>query len=215
MIEEVLPEIYDITCREASGRRYRAFLSTAGTPTLIDTGFEETMDALFEGIEAVGTEPERLIITHGHADHVEGFDTVVEKYGVETWVPDATELEADNEPDHRYSDKETIGRFEAVHVPGHAPGNSALIDEDAGIAILADVVFGSDLRGLPEGYPILPPRVYSDDLNEAELNLRKLENYEFDTALVFHGSSLIEDASNKLDRYINFPGKPAVESEDQ
>jgi glyoxylase-like metal-dependent hydrolase (beta-lactamase superfamily II) len=211
MIDEILPRIYDITCRESDDRRYRAFFSTAGVPTLIDTGFEDTMDALFAGIEQIGVDPERLIITHGHADHAEGFDAVVEEYGVETWVPETTELAVDHKPDNRYGDGQTIGRFEAVHVPGHAPGNSALIDEDAGIAILADVVFGSDLRGLPSGYPILPPRVYSDDLNEAELNLRKLEAYEFDTALVFHGSSLIEDAHEKLNRYINFPGKPTVD----
>lgn len=211
MAEEIRPGIFDITCRESDGRRYRAFLSTDGVPTLVDTGFAETMDALFAGIDDVGVQPERLVLTHEHADHVEGFDAVVSEYDVETWVPAAATLETEHAPDHRYGDGDTIGRFEAVHVPGHSPGNSALVDEDAGLAILADVVFNADLRGLPAGYPILPPEVYSDDLHAAERNLETLLAYEFDTALVFHGSSLIPDAREKLDRFVNFPGKPAVD----
>ncbi|QLG60284.1 MBL fold metallo-hydrolase [Halorarum salinum] len=208
MPEEIVPEIYDITCRETNGRRYRAFLSVDGVPTLIDTGFEETMDQLFAGIDEIGVDPERLIITHEHADHVEGFDAVVDNYDVETWVPETIELDSTIDPDRRYGDGDSIGRFEAVHVPGHSPGNSALIDEQAGIGIIADVMFGSDLRGLPPGYLILPPEIYSNDLNEAERNLSKLLKYEFDVALVYHGSSVLENAKDKIEKYVEFPGKP-------
>jgi len=33
--------------------------------------------------------------------------------------------------------------------------------------------------------------------------------YEFDAALVYHGSSVTEGARGVLDRYVNFPGRPS------
>lgn len=208
MPTELLDGVYDITCRDIDGKRYRVFLLTAGTPTLFDTGLPDTTDAVFDGIVDVGVEPERLILTHGDGDHVGGFDAIVDRYDPETWVPEPTELDAETDPDHRYTDGDEIGRFEAVHVPGHEPDNHALVDEDAGLAVMGDAVSGADQRGLPEGYFHLPPAVYSKDLNEAEENLTRLLDYEFDVGLVFHGSPVLEDARAKLDRYVNFPGKP-------
>lgn len=203
MPEELVSGVYDITCREEDGKRYRAFLFTEGTPTLFDTGLESTTDALLDGIDDVGVDPERLVVTHGDGDHVGGFDAVVEAYEPETWVPEGTTVDAD--PTHRYGDGDRIGRFVAVHVPGHEPDNHALVDEDAGIAVMGDAVSGADQRGLPAGYFHLPPARYSQDLNRAEESLQNLLDYEFDAGLVFHGSSVLDDADEKLNRYVNFP----------
>lgn len=206
MPTELADGVYDITCRtEDSGKRYRVFLFTEGTPTLFDAGFASTAEAVFDGVDEVGVEPERLIVTHGDGDHVDGFDAIVDRYDPETWVPEQTELDAEHGPDHRYGDGDRIGRFEAVHVPGHEPDNHALIDEDAGVAVLGDAVSGADQRGLPSGYFHLPPALYSKNLNEAEANLERLLDYEFDVGLVFHGTSVLENARGKLDRYVNFP----------
>lgn len=200
--------LHDVTCREDDGTRYRVFLSTTGTPTLFDAGLADTVGAVATGIDEVGTEPERLVVTHGDGDHVGGFDRLVDRYDLETWVPRRTTLETDHEPDHRYGDGDRIGRFTAVHAPGHEPDNHALIDEDAGVAVLGDALSGADQRGLPAGYFHLPPAVYSRDLNEAEESLEGLLDYEFDVGLVYHGSSVLEDARAKLERYVDFPGKP-------
>lgn len=209
MPTELVDGVYDITCREEdSGKRYRVFLFTEGTPTLFDAGLADTAEAVFDGLAAVGVEPERLIVTHGDGDHVGGFDGVADRYDLETWVPEQTELDAERDPDHRYGDGDRIGRFEAVYVPGHEPDNHALIDEKAGIAVMGDAVSGADQRGLPAGHFHLPPAAYSRDLHEAEANLERLLSYEFDVGLVYHGSSVLEDARGKLDRYVNFPGKP-------
>ncbi|MDY6818739.1 MAG: MBL fold metallo-hydrolase [Halobacteriales archaeon] len=209
MPTELLDGVYDITCREEpSGKRYRVFLTTAGTPTLLDAGLEDTTQAVFDGIAEIGVEPERLIITHGDGDHMAGFDAVVDRYDVETWVPEQTDVDTEHAPDHRYGDGVEIGRFTAVHVPGHEPDNHALIDEDAGIAVMGDAVSGADQRGLPAGHFHLPPAVYSQDLNQAEENLERLLAYDFEVGLVYHGSSVLEAADEKLDRYVNFPGKP-------
>lgn len=208
MHTKILDGVFDITTELTDdGKRYRVFLFTDGTPTLIDAGFSDSTEALFEGIEEVGVEPEQLIITHGDPDHIGGFDAVVEEYDLETWVPALTEADIEHEADHRYGDGDEIGPFTAVHVPGHEPDNHALVDEAAGLVIMGDAASGADQRGLPAGYFLLPPAYYSQDLNEAEENLKRLLDYDFDVGLVFHGSSVTENARQKLERFIHFPGK--------
>lgn len=209
MPTEPIDGFYDITVRDSPpGRRYRVYLVDATVPTLVDTGFADTVDRLFDGVEAVGLEPERLIVTHADPDHVGGFDHIVDEYGLETWVPRQSDLATDHTPDHRYGDGDTIGPFEAVHVPGHTADHHVLVDESAGVAVMGDAVAGADLRGFPEGYLLPHAAVYAEDLGEAERNLDRLMDYSFDAALVFHGSSVPEGAFDRLDAYVNFPGKP-------
>lgn len=209
MVTERCDGVYDITCREDGGKRIRVFLFDGEPPTLVDAGFADTAHRIFEAAEDLGVNPERLLITHGDGDHVGGFDALVDHYGLETWVPEQTNLSAEHAADHRYGDGDRIGPFTAVHVPGHEPDNHVLIDETAGIAVMGDALSGADQRGLPAGYFHLPPACYSQDLNQAEESLERLLDYEFEVGLVFHGSSVLEDASEKLVRYVTFPGKPS------
>lgn len=208
MVEEILPDVYDITIRETDGRRNRVFLFDGDEPTLIDAGFADTTDAMFSGIDEVGTDLERLIITHGDPDHIGGFDATVARYGVETWVPEETDTSDIQRPDNRYSDGERIGPFVAIHAPGHERDNYALVDEDDGVLVPGDALFGADLRGLPEGYLIPPPALYSEDINQAEESLEALLDYDVESVLVFHGSSVTEGGYELLYTFVNFPGKP-------
>jgi hydroxyacylglutathione hydrolase len=208
MPTELHPGVHDITVRrDDNGRRYRAYLVEDDVPTLVDTGFADTTDALFDGIEATGLVPERVVITHADTDHVEGLPAVVEAYDVETHVPELSAVD-DVEPDHWYGDGDRIGGFEAVHLPGHCGDHHCLVHEDAGFVITGDALSGADLRGLPEGYLLPHAAHYAEDLGEAELNLERLLEYDFDAALVFHGTAVTEGADDVLDRYVNFPGRP-------
>ncbi|EJN60865.1 MBL fold metallo-hydrolase [Halogranum rubrum] len=211
MPEEVLPGVHDVTVMEGDGRRFRVYLFEDPVPTLVDTGLGGTTDALFEGLDALDVEPERVVVTHNDGDHTGGLPAVVDKYDPEVFVPEQTEESALGgvDPDVRYGDGDSIGDFEAVHVPGHEPDNHALVDESRGVVVAGDAVSGSDQRGLPAGYLLLPPAVYSDDLNEAEESLERLLDYEFDAVLVFHGSSVLDGGREKLDAFVNFPGKPS------
>jgi hydroxyacylglutathione hydrolase len=200
MPTELLDGVYDITCAETEAGRIRAFLFSDGT--LVDCGLPSTTDALLEGIEATGIEPKRLVVTHADRDHVGGFDALVRELWVETYLPEDASLDSEYEPDHRYGDGDEIGPFEAVHVPGHRAHQHALIDEEGGVAVLADAVSGADQRGLPEGYFHLPPGVYTDDLNRAEESLERLTDFEFDAGLVYHGSSVLSNADEKLEAYV-------------
>lgn len=202
MPTEVAPDVHEISAWSADGGKdYRVFLFTAGTPTLFDTAKPDTASGIVEGIEAVGTRPERIVITHGDGDHVGGFDALVERYDPETWVPARTTLDARASPTHRYSDGDRIGRFLAVHTPGHEPDQHVIVDEAAGVAVMGDAANGADRRGLPPGYFTLPSS--SDDLDVAMESLRKLLAYDLDVGLVYHGTSVLEDAGAKLDRYVD------------
>ncbi|MFC7154282.1 MBL fold metallo-hydrolase [Halomarina halobia] len=208
MPTELLPAVYDLTVDERNGARYRAFLVDGETPTLFDCGFPDTTDALFAEIEATGVTPERLVVTHADGDHVGGFDAVVERYGVETYLPEQSDTGAAYDPDHRYADGDRVGDFVAVYTPGHRDDHHALVDEGRSLAVLGDAASGSDQRGLPAGYFLLPPAVYTDDLHRAEASLERLLDYDFDAALLYHGASVTEDASERLRAFVEFAGRP-------
>jgi hypothetical protein len=74
--------------------------------------------------------------------------------------------------------------------------------------LVDDALAGADLRGFPEGYLLPHAAVYAEDLTEAELCLDRLLECEFDAVLVYHGSSVTESARERLDRFLNFPGRP-------
>ncbi len=208
-VEEIFPGVYDITCLVAEGNnRYRAYLFDDDVPTLVDCARRDTIEALLKGIEESGLTPGRLIITHGDGDHVGAFDALVDTYDVETWVPVESDFPSEHTPDYRYQEGEQIGRFQTIYLPGHKDDNYGLIDEKAKIIIPGDAISGADQRGLPAGRFHLPPAVHTVNLNQAEETLENILQYNFNSALLFHGSNVLEDAYDKLDRYVNFPGKP-------
>ncbi len=63
MYTEIIDDVYDITCRELEGRRYRVYLFTQDVATLIDAGFADTADVIIDACDALDITPERLIIT--------------------------------------------------------------------------------------------------------------------------------------------------------
>lgn len=208
MIDEIATDVYDLTLTELHGGRYRAFLFDGECPTLVDAGLSDTTDVVADRLDELKVEPDRLVVTHGDPDHVGGLPGLAETYDLETWVPEGTEIDVDYEPNHRYGDGDEVAGFTAVHVPGHTPDHHALVDVAGDVAILGDAVFGSDSRGLPEGYFVLPPAFFSEDLAAGDENLERLLDYEFDVGLVYHGSSVTSDASRKLRKFVDFAGKP-------
>lgn len=205
-ITEVAPDVYDLTLASKPAR-YRSFLFDWDTPTLVDTGPQELSQILIQRLESIGIAPERLLLTHTDHDHVGGYDTVIDTYSPETYVPVQSQLQTAHVADHRYDHEDNIGPFTAVHIPGHTQDNHALVAAEESIAVLGDAMIGADWRGLPEGYLIMIEAFYSDDLITAERNAERLQDYEFDIALVFHGSSVFNDARKKIDSFLDFPNK--------
>lgn len=207
MVTEITDGVYDVTVAERGDARYRAFLFDGERPTLVDAGFEDTVDEVAAAVADLGIDPARAVLTHGDPDHAGGLAGLADRFDLETWVPEGIEVDG-YEPDHRFGDGDVVGPFTAVHVPGHTPYHHALVDEDAAVAVLGDAVFGADARGLPAGHFVLPTAYHSADLAAADRSLERLLAYEFEVGLVYHGSSVTSGAAAKLADFVNFAGKP-------
>lgn len=206
-VEELRPGVYDVTVATRGRARYRVHYVANAAPICFDTGFADTADALADALEDAGFAPEHVVVTHGDHDHVGGFETIADRFDATTHLPRES-ADPGFPVDDRYGPGDRIGPFEAIHVPGHKPDNYAWVDDGRGVLIAGDAVIGSDWRGLPPGYLLPPEAVYAADHRAAELHLERLLDYDFDAALVSHGSSVLDGAHEKLDAFVHFPGAP-------
>ncbi|MFM2422287.1 MAG: hypothetical protein RL291_817 [Pseudomonadota bacterium] len=137
------------------------FDSETKVGAIIDPGGD--VDRILEAIKETGAKIEKIVITHGHLDHVGGAtDLKAQLGGVEIVGPhkadqqlmDKTEDSArkyglsglKNCTSDRYLDEgqtlEMAGlKFEILHCPGHSPGSLVYVQKDVGLAIVGDVLF--------------------------------------------------------------------------
>ena len=95
MYSEIVPDVYDITTQPTpSGGRLRVYLFDGETPTLVDAGFADTVDVVAAAVDDLGITPERIVITHGDPDHAGGLAGLVDRFDLETWVPDGVDVNA-------------------------------------------------------------------------------------------------------------------------
>ena len=113
-------------------------------------------------IAQVGLTVEKIVLTHGHLDHVGGAAELKQKLGVEIEGPHMADkflMEGVEEQAARYglsglrnatSDRWmnegetlTIGRhdFEIFHCPGHSPGSLVYVNRPNRFALVGDVIF--------------------------------------------------------------------------
>ncbi len=127
---------------------------------LIDAGFEP--GSMIEEIKQKGLEPELLIYTHAHLDHIAGTEAVKEAFpdiktaifesegsflsdtglnlsssaGMNITVPDADLLLKDGQE----LDFEGYV-FKVLHTPGHSPGGICLYQAESAILFSGDTLF--------------------------------------------------------------------------
>lgn len=127
---------------------------------VIDPGGET--DRLLQVIADRGLKLDRIWVTHGHADHAGGVQTLREAAGVpvegphpddQFWIDripaDALRWGLDDarafEPDRWLQDGDTVqvgdARFEVIHCPGHTPGHVVFFQRQARFAQVGDVLF--------------------------------------------------------------------------
>ncbi len=131
---------------------------------IVDAGFEP--EPMIDTISQRGLTPERLILTHGHLDHIAGVDAIRAVWpdlpiaiheadrdfltdptlnlsamiDQPITVAPATEFVA-------HGQTLTLGdvAFEVRHTPGHSPGGITLGQSDAGLAIVGDTLFAGSI----------------------------------------------------------------------
>lgn len=210
-MRELVPDVYDTqlggVSRHGQLMYVAAFVETRRDTTLIDTGWPDTTDDLLGALEEADRVPDRVVLTHEGHDHYGGIDAVMDRYDPELVVPEAetTLQEAiDHEPDRLLADGDTVDGMEAVILPGHSPAPMSLYLPERRTLIAADSVDGSNRRGLPPGYLLPAPGLYNEDHDAAAESLQRLLEFDIDSVLVFHGSHVLGDAGEKLDRLLRF-----------
>lgn len=127
---------------------------------VVDPGGD--IERIGEAVEELGLKVKRIVLTHGHIDHAGGAAALKEMLGVEVVGPheeDRFLLEGlaeqgqmyglagarDVTPDRwlKEGDSLEVGGivFDVLHCPGHTPGHIVLVQKDAKIAIVGDVLF--------------------------------------------------------------------------
>lgn len=210
-MRKLVPDVYDTQLggisRHGQLMYTAAFVDTRNGTTLIDTGWPDTTDDLLAALEGVDYVPDRVVLTHEGHDHYGGIDAVMDRYDPELVVPAAEEtLHAaiDYEPDRLLEDGDHVAGLEAVVLPGHSPAPMSLYLPERRTLIAADAVDGSDRRGLPAGYLLPAPGLYNENHDAAAESLQRLLEYDIDSVLVFHGSHVLGDAGEKIDRLLRF-----------
>lgn len=136
-----------------------------GKPCLIvDCGYEPA--PLIEYIERNRLIPERIVLTHAHADHLAGVNELFERVGSMPLLMNAVEEAWLNDPmlnlsaalglsitapgpDGYLKEGDTVGigslAFQVRETPGHSPGSISLIHEPSETALVGDSLFNGSI----------------------------------------------------------------------
>lgn len=131
---------------------------------VVDPGGD--VDAILDAIEANNLKVEKLLLTHGHIDHVGGTAALAARLNVPVegpqradafWLGQLTEQcrmfgfpsTPAFTPDRwlENGDTVTVGglTLDVLHTPGHTPGHVCFIDKPARLAIVGDVLFAGSV----------------------------------------------------------------------
>lgn len=131
---------------------------------IIDAG--DDAQKIIQFVQEQGLNVQKLLVTHGHLDHIMAVDTLRQYFNVEVFgshqddqplfeqLPEICRSYGFPEvpaflPDHwlNEGDRVSVGKlnFHIRHLPGHAPGHIGFFDFDNKIAFSGDVLFQNSI----------------------------------------------------------------------
>jgi glyoxylase-like metal-dependent hydrolase (beta-lactamase superfamily II) len=194
--------------------------------SLVDTGPPRYGPRIAERVEnLIGEAPVRIIVTHGHVDHIGGLGYLRERWKVPVFAhaeeipfmrgekryrelrpaPMVHRVMARFAPEVAYPGLEVqslaggdvLAGMEVVHVPGHSPGMIALWHRKERFCLAADA-FRFKL------WDAMPLMTYDREL--ARASMRKIAALEFDHLYISHGRPILQRGREVARR---FAGKGA------
>ena len=127
---------------------------------IVDCGYSP--GPMLDAIENQGLQPQAIVLTHAHPDHIAGIDDALNRFGrlpmyiheaERGWCSDPMlNLSAMmgqpvtvTEPDHYLKDGQELTlndtTWRVVHTPGHSPGGVLFIHDESNQAIIGDTLF--------------------------------------------------------------------------
>jgi glyoxylase-like metal-dependent hydrolase (beta-lactamase superfamily II) len=193
------PRLRDIYFIEGIGLCSNIFIFAEGdTISLVDTGSGMEPNAVSPQLRQLGLKIEgvtRVVITHGHIDHIGGLTEICEHSSPEILVhqSDANDLESLGIKSIVYmkdGDNVRLGRrnLRVIHTPGHTEGSVCLHDNE--IILTGDTAFPGGYFGRTD----LP----SGDWRKLIDSLDKLSRLDVRVMLPGHGEPLLSEASSHL-----------------
>lgn len=158
----------------------------SGEAAIVDTGVENSESDIEAGLTAIGLDWDavgHVIITHRHGDHQGSLPAVLAAAAGATGYAGAGDLAAITSPKPLVSvgDGDKVFDLEIIETPGHTPGHISVLSTDAALLIAGDALNGQD------GGVIGANPQFSPDMATANLSVKKLAGYRFDTVVFGHG----------------------------
>ncbi|MDD1794741.1 MBL fold metallo-hydrolase [Enterovibrio makurazakiensis] len=131
---------------------------------LVDPGGD--VATLIAKVDELGVKVTKVLLTHGHLDHVGGTVDIAEAYKVPVIGPEKQDafwlqglpkqsemfgfaLTESFEPNQWLNDGDTVtigeSTLNVIHTPGHTPGHVCFISEDDRMAWVGDVLFNGSI----------------------------------------------------------------------